>query len=131
MDGISSVGRDGNHPLEITTLGVTITTVETLTEQDLHQLFEPYNNIETIRIMTDRETGRSRGFRYHVPDVDAHGSSVCSASTSCVGCRPCHDFLTGMEACYTVLKHAPTGPSNEQRSNRYATCHQKPTLHQF
>src|SRR5215831_9734662 len=108
MDGISSVGRDGNHPLEITTLGVTITTVETLTEQDLHQLFEPYSNVETIRIMTDREIGRSRGFRYYVLDVDVFGSSVCLASISGVGCRSCHDFFTGMEACYTVLKYAPT-----------------------
>src|SRR4029453_9925938 len=34
----------------------------TTTEQDLRQLFEPYGTVETIRIMTDRETGRSRGF---------------------------------------------------------------------
>jgi hypothetical protein len=34
----------------------------TTTEQDLRQLFEPYGTVDTIRIMTDRETGRSRGF---------------------------------------------------------------------
>ncbi|HSX77274.1 MAG TPA: hypothetical protein VLQ80_01690 [Candidatus Saccharimonadia bacterium] len=34
------------------------------TEQDLRQLFEPYGTVETIRIMTDRETGRSRGFGF-------------------------------------------------------------------
>ena len=28
----------------------------TTTEQDLRQLFEPYGSVETIRIMTDRET---------------------------------------------------------------------------
>ena len=32
----------------------------TTTEQDLRQLFEPYGSVEMIRIMTDRETGRSR-----------------------------------------------------------------------
>jgi RNA recognition motif-containing protein len=31
----------------------------TTTEQDLRQLFEPYGAVETVRIMTDRETGRS------------------------------------------------------------------------
>ena len=33
----------------------------TTTEQDLRQLFEPYGTVETIRIMTDRETGRVAG----------------------------------------------------------------------
>ena len=41
----------------------------TTTEQDLRQLFEPYGSVETIRIMTDRETGRSRGFGFvEMPD---------------------------------------------------------------
>jgi len=34
----------------------------TTTEEDLRQLFEPYGTVDTIRMMTDRETGRSRGF---------------------------------------------------------------------
>ena len=32
----------------------------TTTEQDLRHLFEPYGTVDTIRIMTDRDTGRSR-----------------------------------------------------------------------
>jgi cold-inducible RNA-binding protein len=36
----------------------------TTTEQDLRQLFESYDTIETVRIITDRETGRSRGFGF-------------------------------------------------------------------
>src|SRR6266581_2315001 len=36
----------------------------TTTEQDLRQLFEPYGTVETIRMRTDRETGRSRGFGF-------------------------------------------------------------------
>jgi cold-inducible RNA-binding protein len=44
----------------------------TTTEQDLRQLFEPYGSVETIRIMTDRETGRSRGFGFvEMPDNGA------------------------------------------------------------
>jgi RNA recognition motif-containing protein len=42
------------------------------TEQDLRQLFEPYGSGETIRIMTARETGRSRGFDFvEMPDNGA------------------------------------------------------------
>src|SRR5881397_3414418 len=44
----------------------------TTTEQDLRQLFEPYGAVDTIRIMTDRETGRSRGFGFvEMPDSHA------------------------------------------------------------
>jgi RNA recognition motif-containing protein len=44
----------------------------TTTEQDLRQLFEPYGTVATVRIMTDRETGRSRGFGFvEMPDSHA------------------------------------------------------------
>src|SRR5207247_9936439 len=45
--------------------------------------------------------------------------------------RTSSQVCNGVESCYTALHNAPTGPSNESRSNRHATCHQKPTLHQF
>jgi len=42
----------------------------TTTEQELSQLFEPYGIVESVRIMTDRETGRSRGFGFvEMPDA--------------------------------------------------------------
>jgi hypothetical protein len=51
--------------------------VFTTTEQDLRQLFEPYGTVETIRIMTDRETGRSRGFGFvEMPDGHAAHSAI-------------------------------------------------------
>ena len=34
------------------------------TEHDLRQLFEAYGAVDTINIITDRETGRSRGFGF-------------------------------------------------------------------
>jgi RNA recognition motif-containing protein len=47
------------------------------TEQDLRQLFEPYGTVETIRMMTDRETGRSRGFGFvEMPDSRAAQSAI-------------------------------------------------------
>jgi RNA recognition motif-containing protein len=49
----------------------------TTTEQDLHQLFEPYGSVDTIRIMTDRETSRSRGFGFvEMPDSHAAQTAI-------------------------------------------------------
>jgi RNA recognition motif-containing protein len=51
--------------------------VFTATEQDLRQLFEPYGTVATVRIMTDRETGRSRGFGFvEMPDSQAAQSAI-------------------------------------------------------
>jgi RNA recognition motif-containing protein len=34
------------------------------TEEELSQLFESYGIVESVRIITDRDTGRSRGFGF-------------------------------------------------------------------
>ena len=34
------------------------------TEADLQALFAPYGNIESVAVVTDRQTGRSRGFGF-------------------------------------------------------------------
>ena len=42
------------------------------TEDDLRQLFESYGEVDTIRIITDRDTGQSRGFGFvEMPDSAA------------------------------------------------------------
>lgn len=33
-------------------------------EEDLHRLFEPFGEVLRIRLVTDRDTGRSRGFGF-------------------------------------------------------------------
>jgi cold-inducible RNA-binding protein len=39
------------------------------TEDDLRALFQPYGNIDSIAVVTDRDTGRSRGFGFvEMPD---------------------------------------------------------------
>jgi len=34
------------------------------TEDELRQMFEPYGQVDRVSIMTDRDTGRSRGFGF-------------------------------------------------------------------
>jgi len=34
------------------------------TESSVRSLFEPYGNVERVSLVTDRETGRSRGFAF-------------------------------------------------------------------
>jgi len=36
----------------------------TTTDQELRALFEAYGTVESVRIMTDRDTGRPRGFGF-------------------------------------------------------------------
>jgi RNA recognition motif-containing protein len=49
----------------------------TTTEQDLRQRFEPSGTVEPVRRMTDRETGRSRGFGcVAMPDGHAAQSAM-------------------------------------------------------
>lgn len=36
----------------------------TTTEQDLRQLFEPYGVVDKVNIITDRDTGRAKGFGF-------------------------------------------------------------------
>jgi cold-inducible RNA-binding protein len=49
----------------------------TTTEQSLRQLFEPHGAVDTVQIMTDRETGRSRGFGFvEMPDGTAARAAI-------------------------------------------------------
>ena len=42
----------------------------TTTEDELSRLFESYGEVERVQIITDRETGRSRGFGFvEMPDA--------------------------------------------------------------
>jgi len=36
----------------------------TTTEAEIGQLFEPYGTVERVQLLTDRDTGRSRGFGF-------------------------------------------------------------------
>jgi cold-inducible RNA-binding protein len=49
------------------------------TESDLRALFEPFGEIVRIQVMTDRDTGRSRGFGFvEMADDDAASKAIAA-----------------------------------------------------
>jgi RNA recognition motif-containing protein len=49
----------------------------TATENDLRQLFEPYGVVDKIQIITDRDTGRAKGFGFvEMPESQAAQAAV-------------------------------------------------------
>jgi RNA recognition motif-containing protein len=49
----------------------------TATEDDLRQLFEQYGAVDKINLITDRDTGRARGFGFvDMPDSRAAQSAI-------------------------------------------------------
>lgn len=49
------------------------------TEDDLHALFQPYGTVQRAQIVTDRETGRSRGFAFVEMPNDAEAQAAIAA----------------------------------------------------
>jgi len=49
----------------------------TATEDDLCQLFEPYGVVDKINIITDRDTGRAKGFGFvEMPESQAAKAAI-------------------------------------------------------
>ena len=49
----------------------------TATDQDVRQLFEPYGTVDTVKIITDRDTGQPRGFGFvDMPELRAAQSAI-------------------------------------------------------
>jgi len=49
------------------------------TESDLREMFAPYGAVERVSLVTDRETGRSRGFGFVEMSSDAEAAAAISA----------------------------------------------------
>lgn len=57
-------------------------------EQDLRALFESYGTVERVSIITDRDTGRSRGFAFvEMPDDDQADKAVNALNGAQMGGR--------------------------------------------
>ena len=48
-------------------------------EDELRQLFEPYGQVDRVSILTDRDTGRSRGFGFVEMVSDEDGEKAIAA----------------------------------------------------
>ena len=58
------------------------------TDHDLRQLFEPYGEVDTINIITDRYTGQSRGFGFvEMPDRAAAQAAIQGLQGKALGGR--------------------------------------------
>lgn len=49
------------------------------TQDELRQIFEQYGSVESVNIIQDRETGRSKGFGFVVMPDSAQAQSAISA----------------------------------------------------
>jgi RNA recognition motif-containing protein len=49
------------------------------TEQSLRSVFEPYGGVDRINIVTDRDTGRARGFAFIEMNVDSEAVAAINA----------------------------------------------------
>ena len=60
----------------------------TATEAELRQLFEAYGTVDPIRMMTDRDTGRPRGFGFvEMPDPTEAQAAIAGLQGATLGGR--------------------------------------------
>src|SRR6266513_879370 len=75
------------------------------TESDLTNTFAQYGPVESVQIITDRETGRSKGFGFIVMDEKAADMAIAEVSGSTVDGRT----LTVNEAKSLVRRNFGAG----------------------
>jgi RNA recognition motif-containing protein len=79
------------------------------TDDDLRQIFESYGEVDTIRIITDRDTGQSRGFGFvEMPDSAAAKAAIQGLQDKELGGRT-----------LTVNEARPREPRRESSRSRW------------
>jgi RNA recognition motif-containing protein len=79
------------------------------TDQDLRQLFEPYGVVDKINVITDRDTGRSKGFGF----VEMSDSAAAKAAIQGLQGK-------GLEGrALTVNEAKPREPRRELSQSRW------------
>ena len=74
-------------------------------EPELRELFGAYGNIESVAVITDRETGRSKGFGFVEFGNDAEAQAAISG-------------LNGKEVSGRALTVSPARPKSDSGGNR-------------
>src|SRR5215831_13712013 len=83
----------------------------TTTDQELRTCFEAYGAVETVRIMTDRDTGRPRGFGFvEMPNGAEAQAAIDGLNGTALGGRP----LTVNEARQREDRSGPRGARQER-----------------
>jgi RNA recognition motif-containing protein len=60
----------------------------TTTEDELEQLFAPYGSVDRVQIITDRDTGRSRGFGFvEMPNATEANAAIAALNGTAHGGR--------------------------------------------
>ncbi len=57
------------------------------TEESIHSLFAPYGSVESVHLVMDRETGRSRGFAFVEMPEAAADQAITALNGTKVGGR--------------------------------------------
>src|SRR5262249_5057983 len=84
----------------------------TTTGQELRACFEAYETVETVRIMTDRDTGRPRGFGFvEMPNGSEAQAAITGLNGTSLGGRP----LTVNAARQRAEHGGPRRPRDERR----------------
>ncbi|HYR91012.1 MAG TPA: RNA-binding protein [Terriglobia bacterium] len=83
------------------------------TESDLTNTFAQYGRVESVQIITDRETGRSKGFGFIVMDEQAADEAIAEISGSMVDGRT----LTVNEAKPRIRINSGGGNSHGRRAH--------------
>jgi cold-inducible RNA-binding protein len=85
----------------------------TTTEDELERLFAPYGSVDRVQIITDRDTGHSRGFAFvEMPDATQAQAAIAGLNGTSLGGRP----LTVNEA---REREDRGGPRREPRRPRW------------
>jgi RNA recognition motif-containing protein len=59
------------------------------TEDELRELFQPFGKIDSVSVVTDRNTGRSRGFAFvEMPDDNEAAAAIKALNGKDTGGRP-------------------------------------------
>lgn len=85
------------------------------TEADLRQLFEPFGAVDNVTVVTDRDTGRSRGFGFvEMPNNGEADAAITALNGKESGGRP----LTVNEARPKTDRGGPRGGGGGRGGSR-------------
>ncbi len=83
-----------------------------MTEAELRSLFQPFGNVDSVTVVTDRDTGRSRGFGFvEMPDNAEAERAIAALNGKDTGGRA----LTVNEARPKVERGGPRGGRDDFR----------------